>query len=89
MLELCMRSSVINRSDRITGDATIKVTQSLIRNLRQMTAAQVYQVIDIVAQNQQFVLVKRDRGSCEMPRGKARKIVERHLELIQDLREGL
>jgi uncharacterized protein YdiU (UPF0061 family) len=92
LLELCMRSSVINRSDRITGDATIKVTQSLIRNLRQMSATHVYQVIDGMAQNQQFVPVSRSQnapGSPALPRGKARKLVEENLELIQNLREGL
>ncbi|MFL5813437.1 MAG: protein adenylyltransferase SelO family protein [Bdellovibrionia bacterium] len=92
LLELCMRSSIINRSDRITGDATIKVTQSLIRNLRQMSAAHVYQVIDVMAQNQQFVPVSRSQntpGSPALPRGKARKLVEQNLELIQNLREGL
>jgi uncharacterized protein YdiU (UPF0061 family) len=92
MLELCMRSSVINRSDRITGDATIKVTQTLIRNLRQMSATHLYQVIDVMAQNQQFVPVSRNsntQNTSSLPRGKARKIVERNLELIQNLREGL
>ncbi len=93
MLELCMRASVINRSDRITGDATIKVTRSLIRNLKQMSATQVYQVIDFVAQNQRFVPIGRDSGASSpsrgQPRGKTRKLVERNLELIQDLREGL
>jgi uncharacterized protein YdiU (UPF0061 family) len=89
MLELCMRSSVINRSNRITGDATIKVTRSLIRNLRQMSATHVYRVIDIVAQNQQFVPVERESSATSLPRGKARKLVERNLELIENLREGL
>jgi hypothetical protein len=92
LLELCMRSSIINRSDRITGDATIKVTQSLIRNLKQMSANDVYQVIDIMALNQQLVPVSRNQnapGSPALPRGKARKLVEQNLELIQNLREGL
>lgn len=89
MLELCMRSSIINRSDRITGDATIKVTRSLIRNIKQMSATHLYQVIDRVAQNQQFVPIHGNPAAPALPRGKARKLVERNLELIQNLREGL
>jgi hypothetical protein len=58
-----------------------------------MSATHLYQVIDVMAQNQQFVPVKRGCSDSSAPRskprGKARKLVERNLELIQNLREGL
>jgi uncharacterized protein YdiU (UPF0061 family) len=89
MLEICMRSSLINRSDRITGDATIKVTRTLIRHIWRISATHLYQIIAVVAENQKFVPVNGGSDSPPAPRGKAKKLVEVHFELIQSHREGL
>lgn len=90
LLEICMRSSVINRSDRITGDAAIEITHSLIRNLRKLSATDVCRVIAMLVEHQKFLPDKSKTAPREaLRKGSAKKLVEKNINLIYSYREGL
>ena len=82
-LEVTMRASVVNRSDRITGDSVLHVTTSLIRNDRHLTFEQKHQVIDFLVQHQ----VAQKLPELK-PNTKAGKIVLRNIKAIRHYREG-
>jgi uncharacterized protein YdiU (UPF0061 family) len=83
LLEVTMRASVANRSDRITGDSILHVTSSLIRNDRHLTFEQKHQVIDYLVAHQ----VDQTPPVVEADT-KAGKIVLRNIQAIRDYRHG-
>lgn len=94
LLEICMRSSIINRSDRITGDAAIEITQSLIRNLRKLNATDVCRVIAVLVEHQKFTPKSSPKnskspGTDGIKKSSAKKLLERNINLIHSYREGL
>ena len=83
LLEVSMRSSVVNRYDRITGDAIIHVTQNLIRNQRKLSFQQKHKIIETLVQYQ----VEQVEPEVK-PESKIGKIVLRNIKAIQTHREG-
>jgi hypothetical protein len=54
LLELAMRSSVINRRDRITGDAAVFVTENFIRLHKRVPRRTLHEVFRAVVEHQLF-----------------------------------
>ena len=84
LLEATIRCSLMNRSDRITGDAVITLAQSLIRRRRELNFRQRYQIIRWLIEHQ--TLPKLD----PKPKAdtKAGQIFRRHLRIIEAHKEG-
>ena len=79
-----MRASLINRGDRMTGDAAITLSQSLIRRRRELNFRQRYQIMHSLIEHQ--TLPKLD--SEPKAETKVGQIFRRHLKIIEDHKEG-
>ena len=84
LLEATMRASVVNRSDRITGDAAITVAQSLIRRRRQLSFKQRQQIMRSLIGHQTLPKLEQQPS----PESKAGQIFGRHLRIIEQYKEG-
>jgi uncharacterized protein YdiU (UPF0061 family) len=92
LLELMMRSSVINKKDRITGDAAVVVTQNLIRWHKQVPQHTLHEAFRALVAHQQFKPTPRKKAvSPETPsrKSKADAWVERNLRVIRKYCESL
>ena len=83
LLEMTMRSSLVNRLDRITGDSVLHITTSVIRNQKNLSFEQKHEVIE--------QLVRHQGAHTEFtvkPETKTGKIVSRNLKAVRLYREG-
>jgi uncharacterized protein YdiU (UPF0061 family) len=84
LLEASMRTSVMNRSDRITGDAAITLAQSLIRRRKELNFRQRYQIIHYLIEHQTLPKLEKEPN----PDTKVARIFRRHLKIIDRYKEG-
>lgn len=83
LLEITMRSSISNHQNRITGDALLHMTSSLIRNHKNLSFEEKHQVIQHLVQYQVDQILP-----SLTPETKPAKIVSRNIKAIRDYREG-
>jgi uncharacterized protein YdiU (UPF0061 family) len=62
LLEVLMRASVINKKERITGDAAVLVTENFIRWHRRVPRHLFHQVFRAVVEHQQFTPARPRKG---------------------------
>jgi uncharacterized protein YdiU (UPF0061 family) len=84
LLEASMRTSVANRSDRITGDAAITLAHSLIRRRKELTFRQRYQILHYLIEHQTLPKLEQE----PRPDSKVAQIFRRHLKIIARYKEG-
>lgn len=84
LLEATMRTSLMNRSDRITGDAAITVAQSLIRRRRELNFRQRYQIMRYLIEHQTLPKLDQEPKADT----KVGQIFRRHLRIIDECKEG-
>jgi uncharacterized protein YdiU (UPF0061 family) len=89
LLELMMRSSVINKPDRITGDAAVLVTENLLRWHKRVNRRVFQEAFRALVEHQHFQPAqnKSARSQAESLPPKAGRIVERSLKVIRKYRE--
>ena len=85
--ELVMRNAIINRPDRITGDAIVALSDDLIARRRQLTHGQLYRLVEGFVAEQ--TLDPDSRPKRPDLDGSERQIVTAMLTLVHDYREGL
>jgi hypothetical protein len=83
LIEATLRASVVNRTDRITGDGVLHLTSSLIRNDRRLSFEEKHEVFVALVENQ----TGNNAPKIE-PDTKAGKLVHRNLKAIRYYRDG-
>lgn len=88
LLGLTMRSSIINKYDRVTGDAVTTVVDKVMHAKPQLKADDMYVVMREFTefQNLDPDLKRRLHGSKKMPRERLMKTM---VQIVRDYREGL
>ena len=90
LLELTMRSSVINKRDRITGDAAILVTQNFIRWHKRVHRHTLHEVFRAVVEHQQFRPADAPQSSTKRAsKSKTVALVMRNLRVIRKYSESV
>jgi hypothetical protein len=81
-----MRSSLLNRGDRITGDGAIKVTYAMIRHRKKLSIDRFHEVFEAIVRHQ-TLLEPDGKEVSKCP--KVQKLIRRNLRVIHLNREGL
>lgn len=89
LLELVMRSSVINRPDRITGDGAVFVTENFIRWHKRVQRRTLHEVFRAVVEDQQFHSDPTPPPTPPDARTKTGALVMRNLKIIRKYRESV
>ncbi len=84
------RSATINRYDRITGDSIDFITARLIRKRKDLSARQLYRVVDLFVRRQDLRPPEEEGPlPTEGESAKIRQTVDGLLEVVSLYREGL
>lgn len=90
--ELLKRAAVINRFERVTGDAIVRVAETLVANAPKMSSAMVQKTIEQFVDEQVLVPGYRRRHAAS-ERGSSTKradnVYASLLQIVRDYREGL
>ena len=90
LLELAMRSSIINRSDRITGDSAILVTQNFIRWHKRVQSRTLHEVFRAIVEHQQFRAAETKPSSPKRAsKTKTGALILRNLRVIRKYSESV
>ena len=84
LMSVNTRSSVINKYDRITGDAIVGIVGNIMSNQKVKNPNQIYKLLNEFLSFQSF-----DPDKLSEQPIKASKDVQSILEIVRDLREGL
>jgi uncharacterized protein YdiU (UPF0061 family) len=87
LLELAMRSSIVNRYDRVTGDSITLIVEKLMKSLSHMTPDQLTELIYEFSDYQYLSPDKATQGVREI-RPKS-KMMYQFLDIVKECREGL
>ena len=87
LLEITMRSSVINKYDRITGDAITTIAAKLVSSRPKLTSAEVYHILERFISYQDLNPNKKKLTRKLSPREE--KIMQALFLIVKDYREGL
>lgn len=88
LLKITMRSSLINRADRITGDAVIHATDEMLRLKKSWPQSEVQALFERIVQMQVFDPV-RQKASAPASRKRIRDALKRVQEDFDWLRQGI
>jgi uncharacterized protein YdiU (UPF0061 family) len=91
LLEITMRSSVINRRDRITGDAAVLVTENFIRWHKRVDRRTLHEVFRAVVEHQDFRPTPQAAAEPPAPDPRTQKgaLVMRNLRVIRKYCESV
>ena len=91
LTEVRMRSSVINASDRITGESMIHVTDRLVRARKLLSFAEICRMIISLIEHQKLLPRGRSSQARATPGlgGKPGKVFRRILHIVRECRDGL
>ena len=86
-MEIVMRSAVINKYDRVTGDSITIITDKIINHKPKLTADGIYHTFINFIKYQKFDpdSIKNDNHEKEKPS----KIIKRMISIVRNYREGL
>jgi len=85
LLEVVMRSSVINKYDRITGDSITTIIQKLINSRPKIRPDQMYNILQNFASYQTLIPEKKVRSEKKS----FDPILNKMFKIVRDFREGL
>lgn len=86
LLEMTMRSSLINKYDRITGDSITKIVQVVMEKRPRVKVEELHQFVSELVEYQ--TLDPSKRSQKELPKNPS-KLLKGALQIVQDFREGL
>lgn len=93
LAEITMRSSIINRFDRITGDSVVFLSDKILKDRGNLSVKEFHHILDEVIKNQvlapehqKALNKKREEKSLKL---KERRLLEKMSSIIKKLREGL
>lgn len=90
LTEVAQRSAVINRFDRITGDAALYAARSLIRNRRRLSSEELHLVIERFLDHQTRVPERNPGGRAwQVGPPDAKRLFDGLIEIVTELRHGL
>lgn len=90
--EVARRACVVNRYERVTGDAIVHIAETLVANARKMSAAEVQDTIEVFIDSQVLVPGYRRRGNVERlaaSRRRSATVYASLLQIVRDYREGI
>ncbi len=89
LLEITMRSSVLNKYDRVTGDSITNIVHKVMSRKPKLSAEEIYEILKEFTAFQNLDPDRASRQSnFEKEIGHSR-IVKGMLQIVRDLREGL
>lgn len=88
LLEICMRSSLINQSERVTGDSAVFISQKLLKENKHLTYKEFYRIFKDIVFHQ--ILLPEFKGPHN-PKNPLHnhKLIKDLIKIIKDNREGL
>ncbi len=86
LLEITMRSSIINKYDRVTGDSITTIVGKVMRHRPKLTSEEIYKIVHDICNYQTFDPELIDYKKREH---KYSKIMGSILKIVRDFREGL
>jgi hypothetical protein len=90
--QLKQRSSIINRYDRVTGDAIVKAAQALVRNERNLTANDLQRTMEQFVDAQVLIPDYKRRILATYTHDSQRvrqRIFKAMIKIVQDCRDGI
>jgi len=90
--QIAARSSLINRYNRVTGDALIYVTDNLVKNKRKFTTTALNRIIRSFVEQQILRPEYFEQGSVpkkKMNDVKSKKLMDTMLKMVETYREGI
>lgn len=91
LLEVCMRSSIINRYDRITGDGILTVTEELLKKRKSFSPQDFHHAIEEFVKTQDLrphQKTKTSKKSKSNPKSEVKKLTQRLKKIIGEYRDG-
>ncbi len=89
LLEITMRSSVLNKYDRVTGDSITNIVQKVMSKKPKLSAEEIYQILKEFTAYQNLDPDRVHRQSnFEKEVGQSR-MIKGMLQIVRDFREGL
>ncbi|MAX67889.1 MAG: hypothetical protein QF441_00540 [Bacteriovoracaceae bacterium] len=85
LLDVCQRSQVINKAERITGDAVTYIVDLLIQQKKSLSVEKLYHLIEDLGGHQNLDPDKKIQFHQKVPKGILRKIID----VVRENREGL
>ena len=86
LLQISMRSSVINKYDRVTGDSISVICQKIMSDINKLDANKLYKVVKNFSEYQNLNPDSEDKGAL---RNKNTKRMKDFIAVVKDFREGL
>jgi hypothetical protein len=87
LLEIVMRSSVINRYDRVTGDSITHIVDKTLKELSNITNEELYSVVDVFSLSQRCSLHTKEKIMEKT--SKKHKLVNQFIDIVKECREGI
>jgi len=87
LLNITMRSSVINKYDRVTGDSITTITDMLMEKLGSLTPDRIYKLLNDFSEYQN--LDPNDDRDLDKGQLQKSKLMRGFLQVVRDYREGL
>ncbi|MCB9061125.1 MAG: hypothetical protein H6622_06360 [Halobacteriovoraceae bacterium] len=88
MLEVSMRSSIINRYDRVTGDSITTVVNKVFNHKPKLSYKQIYEILTEFVEYQDLrPVVKKTKGSHKNV--SHAKLIQKLFSIVKNYREGI
>jgi uncharacterized protein YdiU (UPF0061 family) len=85
-LKIAMKSSLINRYEKVTGDSITHIVDYVLKNKKQLSAEMIFELVDDFASLQN---PWRSTGIYKKPSRLKQQLLGRMLTIVKDNREGL
>ncbi len=90
LLEITMRSSVINKYDRVTGDSITKIIDKILAQKPKLNSDQLYSILKEFTEYQNLRPdSKRKKNNDRFESSKDKRLYKKMLKIVKDCREGL
>ncbi len=89
LLDISMRSSVINKYDRVTGDSITNIVMKIMNRKPKLSAVEIDKVLSDFTEYQNFNPDKDTRPSNFIQEKEHSKIVKGILQIVREFREGI
>jgi uncharacterized protein YdiU (UPF0061 family) len=86
LLEVTMRSSIINRFDRVTGDSISTIREILMRDIHKIKPDKLYDLIENFSRYQNL---NPDERKTEKVKKKNSKLMKGFVDIVREYREGI